>query len=113
MRSQIDDFGTGYSSLSFLRRFPGDALKIDRSFVRSILREDGSEEIVRAIISLAHSLNLTSIAEGVEDHDQLKVLRALGCRHAQGFLFSEPLPADELETRLGDWNLAGTVAPAV
>ncbi len=113
VRAEIDDFGTGYSSLSFLRRFPGDALKIDRSFVRTILREDGSEEIVRAIISLAHSLNLTSIAEGVEDHDQLKVLRALGCQHAQGFLFAEPLPADELESRIGDWDLADTVAPAV
>ena len=83
-RAQIDDFGTGYSSLSFLRRFPGDALKIDRSFVRSILQEDGSEEIVRAIIGLAQSLNLGSIAEGVEDHAQLKILHSLGCQLRTG-----------------------------
>ena len=84
VRAQIDDFGTGYSSLSFLRRFPGDALKIDRSFVRSILEEDGSEEIVRAIIGLAQSLNLGSIAEGVEDHAQLKLLHSLGCQLRTG-----------------------------
>jgi diguanylate cyclase (GGDEF)-like protein/PAS domain S-box-containing protein len=106
VRAQIDDFGTGYSSLSFLRRFPGDALKIDRSFVRSILQEDGSEEIVRAIIGLAHSLNLGSIAEGVEDTGQLRALYELGCERAQGFLFAEPLPVDQLEDRIGSWEAA-------
>ncbi|MDX6605571.1 MAG: hypothetical protein QOD14_111 [Solirubrobacterales bacterium] len=113
VRAQIDDFGTGYSSLSFLRRFPGDALKIDRSFVRSILQEDGSEQIVRAIIGLAHSLNLDSIAEGVEDHDQLAVLRALGCDRAQGFLFARPLAPEELEPLIAVWDPTLAAASAV
>ena len=110
VRAQIDDFGTGYSSLSFLRRFPGDALKIDRSFVKSILQEDGSEEIVRAIIGLAHSLNLGSIAEGVEDRDQLRLLRALGCERAQGYLFARPLPADQAERLIEGWDPSITLA---
>ncbi len=104
VRAQIDDFGTGYSSLSFLRRFPGDAIKIDRSFVASIHQQDGSEEIVRAIVGLAHSLNLGSIAEGVESRDQLTALHTLGCEYAQGFLFSKPLPADELEPVIAAWD---------
>jgi diguanylate cyclase (GGDEF)-like protein/PAS domain S-box-containing protein len=104
VRAQIDDFGTGYSSLSFLRRFPGDALKIDRSFVRSILHEDGSEEIVRAIVGLAQSLNLGSIAEGVEDQEQLKLLHDLGCERAQGFLFAKPAPPDLLGPLVASWD---------
>jgi diguanylate cyclase (GGDEF)-like protein/PAS domain S-box-containing protein len=111
VRAQIDDFGTGYSSLSFLRRFPGDALKIDRSFVRSILHEDGSEEIVRAIIGLAQSLHLGSIAEGVEDHDQLHLLQRLGCETAQGFLFAEPTAADAIEPIISAWDPTRTLAP--
>ena len=113
VRAQIDDFGTGYSSLSFLRRFPGDALKVDRSFVRSILQEDGSEEIVKAIVGLAQSLNLTSIAEGVEHHDQLKALLELGCDNAQGFLFAGPSPSDELEPMIEAWDPAQIVSSAV
>ena len=104
VRAQIDDFGTGYSSLSFLRRFPGDALKIDRSFVESLHQEDGSEEIVHAIIGLAHSLSLDSIGEGVENRDQLRALHALGCEYAQGFLFAKPLDPDELEPLVTDWD---------
>ena len=104
VRTQIDDFGTGYSSLSFLRRFPGDALKIDRSFVGSIRGDDGSEEIVRAIIGLARSLDLISIAEGVEDADQLARVKRLGCDHAQGFLFSQPLPPADFEQLIASWN---------
>ncbi|MFL5906844.1 MAG: putative bifunctional diguanylate cyclase/phosphodiesterase [Solirubrobacterales bacterium] len=110
VRAQIDDFGTGYSSLSFLRRFPGDALKVDRSFVRSINQEDGSVEIVRAIISLAQSLNLASIAEGVENHDQLKTLLDLGCKYGQGFLFAGPLPSDDLEPMIEAWDPALALA---
>jgi diguanylate cyclase (GGDEF)-like protein/PAS domain S-box-containing protein len=113
VRAQIDDFGTGYSSLSFLRRFPGDALKIDRSFVRSILQEDGSEEIVRAIVGLAQSLHLGSIAEGVEDHAQLKILHSLGCQYAQGFLFAKPSPSDALEPVIAAWDPNATVGSAV
>jgi diguanylate cyclase (GGDEF)-like protein/PAS domain S-box-containing protein len=110
VRAQIDDFGTGYSSLSFLRRFPGDALKVDRSFVRSILTEDGSEEIVRAIVGLAKSLNLRSIAEGVEDEAQLRTLQELGCDHAQGFLFGAPSAPAEIEPLIASWDPAVTAA---
>ncbi len=104
VRAQIDDFGTGYSSLSFLRRFPGDALKIDRSFVGSVLRENGSEEIIRAIVGLAQSLSLGSIAEGVENQEQLDLLRSLGCGDGQGFLFSKPRPPELMESVIEAWD---------
>lgn len=98
----IDDFGTGYSSLSYLHRFPVDTLKIDRSFVSTM--EEGSEngEIVRTIIALAKVLKLNVIAEGIESIHQLHQLQILGCRYGQGFLFSRPLPAAEVEKFLAD-----------
>jgi diguanylate cyclase (GGDEF)-like protein/PAS domain S-box-containing protein len=104
VRAQIDDFGTGYSSLTFLQHFSGDTLKIDRSFVGSMQDDEGSEAIVRAVIALAHSLDLHVIAEGVESSEQLEKLRALGCECAQGFLLSEPLDASGTEELLGDWD---------
>ena len=87
----IDDFGTGYSSLSYLQRFAATTLKIDRSFIARMLESADSQELVRAIISMAHNLNMGVVAEGVETAAQMHALRTLGCEHAQGFLFSRPL----------------------
>ncbi|HVF17604.1 MAG TPA: EAL domain-containing protein [Steroidobacteraceae bacterium] len=90
----IDDFGTGYSSLSYLRRFPLDKLKIDRSFIRDLMTNADDVCIVRAIISLAHSLRLRVVAEGVETAQQLEFLRELGCDQYQGFFCSPAVPAE-------------------
>jgi predicted signal transduction protein with EAL and GGDEF domain len=101
----VDDFGTGYSSLSYLQNLPVDTLKIDRSFVKTMDQEGGRLEIVRAIITLAHSLGMTVIAEGVETRGQLDALTALKCNGAQGFFFAKPLPPEEAEKIL-DQGLA-------
>ncbi len=95
--SCIDDFGTGHSSLSRLHQFPSDRLKIDRSFVSQVDREREAAEIVRTIMSLAQSLQMDVVAEGVETEAQRRLLQDLACRYAQGFLFARPLPADEVE----------------
>ncbi|MGC2033715.1 MAG: EAL domain-containing protein [Steroidobacteraceae bacterium] len=92
----IDDFGTGYSSMSYLRRFPIDKLKIDRSFIHDLAGSADDTSIVRAIISLAHSLRLKVVAEGVETSAQLEQLKALGCDQYQGFLMSPAVPAAEV-----------------
>jgi diguanylate cyclase (GGDEF)-like protein len=94
----IDDFGTGYSSMSYLRRFPIDKLKIDRSFINELTTNAADASIVRAIISLAHSLRLKVVAEGVETAEQLEQLRELGCDQYQGFYVSAAVPASEIET---------------
>ena len=86
----LDDFGTGYSSLSHLHKFPVDALKIDRSFVKSLLLPD-RPAIVESILALARTLNTSVVAEGIESDVQAHELERLGCTHAQGFLFSAPL----------------------
>ena len=92
----IDDFGTGYSSLSYLARLPIDYLKIDRSFVNKIVDRSDDLEIASAIISMANSLSLKTIAEGVETQEQADLLKALGCHQMQGYLFSKPLPAEKV-----------------
>jgi predicted signal transduction protein with EAL and GGDEF domain len=89
----IDDFGTGYSSLNYLLRLPADVLKIDRAFVSALGRDDRNEKILAAIISLARSLGLAVVAEGVETEEQRAQLEALGCPYAQGYLFSRPVDA--------------------
>jgi diguanylate cyclase (GGDEF)-like protein len=100
----IDDFGTGYSSLSYLRRFPLDKLKIDRSFIRDLLTNTDDASIVRAIISLAHSLRLRVVAEGVETPQQLEFLRELGCDQYQGYFCSPAVPAKEFFSLVKRWR---------
>jgi diguanylate cyclase (GGDEF)-like protein/PAS domain S-box-containing protein len=100
----LDDFGTGYSSLTALHHFPVDALKIDRSFVATISEENGNDVIVRSTVALAHSLGLPVIAEGIEDPDQLRQLRALGCEFGQGYLFSPALDVDDARALLESWS---------
>ena len=95
MQVAIDDFGTGYSALSYLKKFDVDYIKIDKSFVDAIDRDAKDSAICDAIIAMAHKLELSVIAEGIETSSQEKVLLKAGCDYGQGYLFSKPLPADQ------------------
>jgi EAL domain-containing protein (putative c-di-GMP-specific phosphodiesterase class I) len=98
IRLVIDDFGTGYSSLSYLQRLPIDTLKIDRGFISKVLEPpDGNRNIVEAIVSLAHKLGMTVVAEGIETPEQYAVLRDMACELGQGYLFSPPIPRDQAD----------------
>jgi diguanylate cyclase (GGDEF)-like protein len=98
----IDDFGTGYSSLAYLAKLPVASLKIDRSFIITMLKDSNTMNLVTMMISLGHSLHLKVVAEGVDSEDQAQVLHRLGCDEMQGYLFSKPLPADQLIALLTD-----------
>jgi diguanylate cyclase (GGDEF)-like protein/PAS domain S-box-containing protein len=93
----LDDFGTGYSSLSYLQKFPFDSLKVDRSFIHDMEKEEDRATLVRSIIALGHSLDLNVIAEGIETEEHLKMLKAMGCNYGQGYYFSRPLAAAAIE----------------
>lgn len=103
----IDDFGTGYSSLGLLKQFRIDTLKIDRSFIRDICHNKGDQAVVNAIISMAHDLGMKTIAEGVETKEQLLYLIKINCYAAQGFYFTSPLPADDLQALITEKNKDG------
>jgi diguanylate cyclase (GGDEF)-like protein len=108
----IDDFGTGFASLSYLREFPLDKIKIDKTFVAELPDNQGDKAILRAVLALARELDLDVLAEGVERSDQADWLTLAGCPHQQGYLHGQPLPADQFVTRMGvlapGWNREGT-----
>jgi len=100
MHVAIDDFGTGFSSLGYLTQLPVHSLKIDRSFIITMLEKPNVMVLVSTIISMAHSLKLQVAAEGVDSEEQAKELKRLGCDQMQGYLISKPVPAEELEALL-------------
>jgi EAL domain-containing protein (putative c-di-GMP-specific phosphodiesterase class I) len=106
----IDDFGTGYSSLSYLKGLPAGEIKIDKSFVRDMVRDEHDATIVRSVIDLAHNLGRVTVAEGVEDMQVWQALTALGCDKAQGFWLARPMPVRAFDEWLAAWPW-GVVTP--
>jgi EAL domain-containing protein (putative c-di-GMP-specific phosphodiesterase class I) len=112
VRLSIDDFGTGYSSLAYLNRFPIDTVKIDRSFIRNVPDSHSDTQITSAVIALGHSLGLSVIAEGAETQKQIDFLRQEGCDEVQGYFFSRPIPAADVEAFLGRVADSGLASPS-
>jgi EAL domain-containing protein (putative c-di-GMP-specific phosphodiesterase class I) len=106
IRIALDDFGTGYSSLGYLRSFPFDKIKIDRTFIRDIDANAGSAVIVGAVVGIAKALGMTTVAEGVETADQLALVRRQGCALVQGYLFSRPRPVSEVPALIRSLRVA-------
>lgn len=104
MGISIDDFGTGYSSLNYLHAYPINTLKIDQSFVRDMQEKQNSRELVRSIITLGQNLNMSIIAEGVEQKEEAEILKEMGCHYAQGYYYAKPLPEDEVIEVLKNWT---------
>ena len=100
VKVSLDDFGTGYSSLAYLRKFPVDILKIDRSFINEISQSNDGEEVITAIIHMSHAMNLKVVAEGVETEAQLRFLQNQNCDYMQGYYFYKPMSSDEVSTLL-------------
>ena len=100
IRISLDDFGTGFSSLSYLKKFPIDTLKIDKSFINTVVSDSVTRVITESIVHMVKALGFESIAEGVEDEQQYKYLHAIGCDVIQGYLFSRPLPPEQFESLL-------------
>jgi EAL domain-containing protein (putative c-di-GMP-specific phosphodiesterase class I) len=103
IRLAIDDFGTGYSSMSLMKQFPIDTIKIDRSFVRDLPKDSEDQAIAQAIISMGKALGMTVVAEGVETTEQESFLRDHACDEMQGFLFSKPVPPEDMPGLLRPW----------
>jgi EAL domain-containing protein (putative c-di-GMP-specific phosphodiesterase class I) len=110
VRICMDDFGSGYSSLNYLRSFPFDKIKIDKSFIFDIEKNNDAVAIVQAVVRLGNSLGMTTTAEGVETKEQLDLLRAEGCTEVQGYLFSKPQPASEVPRLLSVFGRTRRVA---
>jgi diguanylate cyclase (GGDEF)-like protein/PAS domain S-box-containing protein len=108
----VDDFGTGYSSLSYLKRFPIDVLKVDKSFVDDVGDSDRAAALAKAIVQLGQSLNLETVAEGIEKARQVDSLRALGCRYGQGFFFARPVPPEQMDALLPQMASGEALTPA-
>jgi EAL domain-containing protein (putative c-di-GMP-specific phosphodiesterase class I) len=112
VRIAIDDFGTGFSSLAHLRSFPVDVIKVDRSFIQDVGKSAKDAAITANLASLAHSLSLVAIAEGIESESQLRTVRELGCDHAQGVLFASPVPAEQMSALLAGNGVFGDAGQA-
>ena len=109
----LDDFGTGYSSLDQLRKLPISEIKVDRSFVLDFLRDASDYKMVSSIIGLAHCFELVTVAEGIEDQQQLEKLRELGCSHAQGYFFAKPLPEAEFDHWIDSYSHQLDTVPTI